>query len=109
MGGAIVLIIIGAFLLFAFLADRSDIRKEKKRFNNGICPNCGEFLQHEGESDYLDRIYVCPECNHTVKIPPCSHIDKRYCNILDEIVWTINCQNCKSKEYCQYNKKDNGN
>ena len=72
-----------------------------------ICPNCGEFLQQEVESEYFGRLYVCPKCNHTAKIPPCSHVDKRYCNILDENVWTVNCQNCKSKEYCQYNKKEN--
>lgn len=103
MGVLIVLVLI---FIGLGVSDWLDGRKERQRFNNGVCPNCGEFLQYEGESDYLDRLYVCPKCNHTAKIPPCSHIDKRYCNILDENVWTVNCQNCKSKEYCQYNRKE---
>ena len=108
MGGAIALIILGAFLFIAWVSDCSDIRKEKKRFNDGVCPNCGEYLKYKDETDYQDRIYVCPKCGHVAKIPPCSTIDKRYCNVSDEVVWTVNCQNCKSKEYCQYNK-NNGN
>ena len=88
------------------VSDWLDGRKERQRFNDGVCPNCGEHLKYKDETDYQGRIYVCPKCGHVAKIPPCSHIDKRYCNVSDEVVWTIHCQNCKSKEYCQYNKKE---
>ena len=87
------------------ISDRLDVRKERQRFNDGICPNCGEYLEYIKENQYADRVYVCPKCNHTAKIPVCSHIDKRYCNVNDEVVWTVSCQYCKSKKYCQYNKE----
>lgn len=93
------------FVIFG-VSDWLDVRKERQRFNDGICPNCGEYLKYNDETDYQDRIYVCPKCGHVAKIPPCSHIDKRYCNILDENVWTVDCQYCKLNEYCQYKKNE---
>ena len=102
-----ILVLLALMFVIFGVSDWLDGRKERQRFNDGVCPNCGEFLQQEVESEYFGRLYVCAKCNHTAKIPPCSHVDKRYCNILDENVWTVNCQNCKSKEYCQYNKKEN--
>ena len=101
-----ILIVLALMFVVLGVCDRLDVRKERQRFNNGICPNCGEYLKYKDETDYQDRIYVCPKCGHVAKIPTCSHIDKRYCNVTDEVVWTVHCQNCNSKEYCQYNKKE---
>ena len=95
----LVIIIIGTII-----SDIYASRRNKERFNDSICPNCNTWLEHNGENDLEDRIYRCSNCGHTVKIPCNSHIDMRYCNINDCMVWTVNCHYCKSKKYCTYYK-----
>jgi predicted RNA-binding Zn-ribbon protein involved in translation (DUF1610 family) len=103
MGPLILLFIV---LMIWLISEKLDLLRENKRFNNGICPNCGEYLKLDKEnSTQFQRVYTCPKCNHTARVSVSSNIDIRRCNVSDTFVWTVNCQNCKSKEYCQYNKK----
>lgn len=98
----ILLIFIGVIIIGTIISDFYDSKKNKERFNNGICPNCSTWLEYKGETNSQDRIYRCSNCGHTVKIPLFSGIDSRYCNINDCVVWTRSCQYCKSKQYCTY-------
>lgn len=95
------------FVFFIIFSVIQDSIIKTKRFNNGVCPNCGEFLKYDGTTtdEFQDRKYVCPNCGHSVEIENTSRIDQRYCNITDRVEWTVNCQCCKSRQYCMYNKE----
>lgn len=38
--------------------------KEKKSYNNGICPHCGMKLKHFHTNPYGARGYCCPNKKH---------------------------------------------
>ena len=48
--------------------------KEKKAYNGGICPNCGEPLRHFDDCLCGDRGYTCDKCNYTTWVS--YNIDK---------------------------------
>lgn len=37
---------------------------EKKHFNNGICPNCGEPLRHFGDDSQGGQGWCCDKCGY---------------------------------------------
>ena len=41
------------------------IRCEKREFNNGICPICGEKLKHFDDDSQGGRGYCCPSTKHS--------------------------------------------
>ena len=38
---------------------------EKKAYNNGICPNCGNKLEYFDTDSQDGRGYMCPSCKYT--------------------------------------------
>lgn len=41
---------------------------EKRDFNNGICPYCGNKLRHFDDDSQGGQGWCCDECNHTAWI-----------------------------------------
>lgn len=48
--------------------------KEKKAYNNGYCPNCGEKLRHFDTDSQGGRGYTCKKCGYTTWVS--YNIDK---------------------------------
>lgn len=74
--GTIVLILI----LFAVVGLRWAYNDEKKRYNNGICPRCGEKLKYFGtDPEDGSRGYECSnkKCDYSTWVS-WSSIDKYY-------------------------------
>ena len=42
--------------------------QEKKHFNNGICPNCGEPLRYFDSDSQGGQGWTCDKCNYTTWI-----------------------------------------
>jgi predicted RNA-binding Zn-ribbon protein involved in translation (DUF1610 family) len=39
-------------------------RQEKKDFNNGICPWCGNQLRHFADNKELEQGWICDKCGY---------------------------------------------
>ena len=57
----IILVVVGLFIGIGILCA---IRNEKKGFNDGICPICGEKLKHFDNDSQGGRGYCCPSTKH---------------------------------------------
>lgn len=57
----IILVVVGSFIGIGILCA---IRNEKKGFNDGICPICGEKLKHFDNDSQGGRGYYCPSTKH---------------------------------------------
>ena len=57
----IILVVVGLFIVIGILCA---IRNEKKGFNDGICPICGEKLKHFDNDSQGGRGYFCPFIKH---------------------------------------------
>lgn len=88
--GAVV--VIGLILLFIFgVWDPIGKNHQKKRFNDGKCPNCGielRFNRQEGMYTY----YRCPKCQYTAQVDASGNVDRRYCDIFDCWPHLYQCQ-----------------
>lgn len=58
----IILIVVG---LFVGIGLPCAIISEKREFNNGICPICGEKLKHFDDDSQGGRGYCCPSTKHS--------------------------------------------
>jgi hypothetical protein len=67
-------VVIAGYLTLGVVGYRFD----KKKWNNGVCPKCG----NKWESQFLDsqggRGYICRRCNKGMVIS--WKVDKNYCN-----------------------------
>ena len=61
------IVIVVCFLLFSggmYMWISGMIAKEKREYNNGVCPKCNSRLQYiETDMDNEKRLYVCSKCN----------------------------------------------
>ena len=57
------LLIIGVVVLIVICI--IGIFSEKKDYNNGICPKCGQKLHHFDNDSQGGRGYICDKCNYT--------------------------------------------
>ena len=57
----IILVALGLFLGIGILRT---IINEKREFNNGICPICGQKLEHFDNDSQGGRGYCCPSIKH---------------------------------------------
>ena len=51
--------------LFVVIGLSCAIISEKREFNNGICPICGEKLEHFDDDSQGGRGYCCPSTKHS--------------------------------------------
>lgn len=58
----IILVVVG---LFVGIGLPCAIISEKREFNNGICPICGEKLKHFDDDSQGGRGYCCPSTKHS--------------------------------------------
>ena len=58
----IILVVVG---LFVGIGLPCAIISEKREFNNGICPICGEKLEHFDNDSQGGRGYCCPSTKHS--------------------------------------------
>lgn len=59
------LIILVVVELFVGIGLPCAIISEKREFNNGICPICGEKLEHFDNDSQGGRGYCCPSKDHS--------------------------------------------
>ena len=57
------LILVGAVAVVAFAMFIANYEVEKKDFNKGVCPVCGEKLEIYGVTAH-EHIYACPAYDH---------------------------------------------
>ena len=50
-------------LLVFYIAPITFYNKEKKKYNNGKCPFCGEELEHFASDSQGSLGYCCPKCH----------------------------------------------
>ena len=56
------------------------IKWERKDFNNGICPNCGDHLRNFDTDSHGGRGYTCNTCEYTTWVSY-KRIDKNHIRI----------------------------
>ena len=54
-------------MLFIFLYSCLEYRKEKKKYNGGVCPKCGARMTCEDPTDQQIRKYTC-ECGYATNV-----------------------------------------
>lgn len=58
-------ILVIAFIVFGCIYV---YRKEKKNFNDGICPNCRTFLRHFDDDSQGGQGWTCDHCDYVTWI-----------------------------------------
>lgn len=74
IGIAVLAILVISWIISFFII----IKHEKKEFNNGICPRCGERLEHTSTDSQGGRLYSCPKCNKYDVWISYGCVDKEY-------------------------------
>ena len=57
-------LLISAVVIVGFAMFIANYEVEKKDFNKGVCPVCGEKLERYWKINKYDHVYACPAYDH---------------------------------------------
>ena len=72
------IIVISTFIVVVFIGVLLGRKRQRKEWNNGLCPKCGKELEHFADDSQGGNGWCCCDCDYYIWITYKRYVYKRW-------------------------------